>query len=149
MRQPPKSTSAGRRASGAYPPAMRACHKPTVLVPTAIVTLIGNHRGVSAGSVSTCHASARIPNPRTERPTAVGNDARVTLPQPNVSLDPSAKPKLVAMPTAAMSAAVSPNNGATCLDETLGASNSPMEPMAKQIAATGDMRPGLESLTVI
>src|SRR5215831_1586934 len=149
MRHPPPSTTAGRRANGACPPAMRACHKPTVLVPTAIATLIGNQRGVPAGSVSTCHASARMPNPRTEKPTAAGNDRRVTLPQPNASLDPSAKPMLVAIPTAAMIEPFSPNNSAARLDRILGASSSPIEPMAKQIAATGAMRPGLDGLTVI
>src|SRR5262245_40073110 len=149
MRHPPPSTTAGRRANGACPPAMRAWHKPRVLVPTAIATLIGNQRGVPTGYISACHTSARMPNPRTERPTAVCNDTRVTLPQPNASLDPSAILMLVAIPTAAMIEPFSPKNSVARFDRILGASSSPIDAMAKHIADTGAMRPGLDSLTVI
>ena len=56
---------------------------------------------------------------------------------------------LVAIPTAAMIEPLSPSTSADRLDAILGAITRPMEPSAKQIAPTGDMRPGLDSLTVI
>ena len=56
---------------------------------------------------------------------------------------------LVAIPTAAMIEPFSPSNSADRFDRILGAISSPIEPRAKQIAATGAMRPGLDSLRVI
>jgi hypothetical protein len=56
---------------------------------------------------------------------------------------------LLAIPTAAMIDPISPINSADRFDSTLGISSSPIEPKAKQTAATGAMRPGLESLTAI
>jgi len=43
----------------------------------------------------------------------------------------------------------SPNISEDRFDWILGFSSSPTEPRAKQIADTGAMRPGLDSLTVI
>jgi hypothetical protein len=52
---------------------------------------------------------------------------------------------LAAIPAAAMSEPLSPNNSANRFDTILTCNSSPIEPRAKQIAVTGAMRPGLDS----
>ena len=114
-----------------------------------MATLIGNQRGLPAWSASRCQASATMPLPSTQKPMAVFSARRVRLPQPKASLDPSANPMVDAIPTAARNEPLRPCTNAGRFDTILGAVISPMEKSAKQSAPTGDMRPGLDNLTVI
>src|SRR5207253_6496240 len=136
--------TAGRSANGANPCPISACHTPTALVATAIATLIGSQRGVSAGSLSTRQASASMPTPRTQRPIAVDGGARVASRHPKASLDPNANAMLVAIPTAVIIEPISPNNSAYRFDRRVGVASSPIAAAAKLIAAGGNMRPGLD-----
>ena len=73
----------------------------------------------------------------------------MSVPQPKASLDPSAKPMAVAIPTAATIEPLRPNTSAARFDGIPEAITRPTALEAKQIAPTGDIRPGLDSLTVM
>src|ERR1044072_2628364 len=124
---------------------MSACHNPAVLVATTIATLIGSQRGGPMRSFSTYQASESIPKPKARRPTDAVSDMRVSFLQPKASLDPNAKVMHVTIPAAAMIEPFSPNNREYRFDNTRGSSSSIMEHSAKQTAATGAIRPGLDA----